>query len=199
LRRFEPDAIDVDARGAGCFVARAVGENIVFMRARFRPEDGEGGAGRLHQQSAIWVASFEAWRGHPAACLSVAADALQALPDCVGEAEARRLDDAPLRWRVSRPDPVAVRRMVERAPWALSMLEMLLDGAENGGEALLDFGAHDFASERDFLAAVGFVLQFLPTAYPRWRDVAVVSGLTHALPGLCLRYAPSWRRARAAA
>jgi hypothetical protein len=43
------------------------------------------------------------------------------------------------------------------------------------------------------------VLQLLPAAYPRWRDVVVVSGLTHALPGLCLRYAPSWRRIRAAA
>jgi hypothetical protein len=199
LRRVEPDAIDVDARGAGCFVARGVGENMVFMRARFRPEDGEGGFGRLHQQSAIWVTAFDAWRGHPAGCLSVAAEELRALPDLVGEAEAGRLDDAPLRWRVSRPDPEGVRRVVERAPWGLAMLEMLVDGAERGGDALMDFGAHDFVSERDFLAAVGFVLQLLPAAYPRWRDVAVVSGLTHALPGLCLRYAPSWRRVRAAA
>jgi hypothetical protein len=79
------------------------------------------------------------------------------------------------------------------------MLETLLDGAETGGDALRDFGAHDFANEAAFLSAVGFVLEMLPPAYPRWRDINVVSGLSIPLPGLCLRYAPSWGRAQAAA
>jgi len=199
LRRFEPDAIDIDARTGGCFVARAVGDSIVFMRARFRPEDGERGFGRLHQQAAIWVGVENAFRRNPAACLSIAGRELRAFPDLAEEDEAARLSDPPLRWRAPLPDPNGVRRLVERAPWAVPMLELLLDGAETGEDALRDFGAHDFASEAEFLAAVGLTLQMLPPAYPRWRDVSVVSGLAHPLPGLCLRYVPSWGRAREAA
>jgi hypothetical protein len=199
LRRFEPDAIDIDARGAGCLVARAVGACMVFMRARFRPEDGEQGVGRLHQQSAMWLGSLEDWVRHPAACLSLAAHELAARPDLADESEAARLADSPLRWRVSAPDPQAVRRIVERAPWAEPMIGALLDGAETGGDLVCDFGAHDFAREADFLSAVGFALQLLPPAYPRWRDISVVSGLATPVRGLCLRYVPSWSRARAAA
>lgn len=199
LRRFEPDAIDAPARGEGCLVVRAgAGGSAVMLRARFRPEDGEGGHGRLHQQAAIWVAAFDDWRRNPAGCLSIAAAELKARPDRIDEDESRRFGEGPMRWRVGRPDPAAVRRVIERAPWALAILELLLEGAESDGDAVLDFGADDFASERDFLAAAGFALQFLPGAYPRWRDISVVSALNHAPPGLCLRYLPSLRRARAA-
>jgi hypothetical protein len=199
LRRFEPDAIDIDARGAGCFVARTLGESVVLMRARFRPEDGEGGFGRLHQQSAIWLGSYDAWRRDPAACLAIASRELRALPDLAGEDPAARLNDAPLRWRVAPPDIEATRQIVERAAWAPTILEMLLDNAHSADDALLDFGVHDFASEEAFLAAMGLALQYLPRAYPRWRDIGVVSGLANVLPGLCLRYVPSWGRSRAAA
>lgn len=199
LRRLEPEVIDADARGPGCFVARVSGENVIFMRARFRPEDGEGGAGRLHQQSAIWVGSFENWRRNPAGCLAIAARELRAEPDHADENERARLNDAPLRWRVEAPSPTGVRHVVERAPWAHAMLNLFADGAQTGDDALLDFGPKDFVTERDFLAAVGYVLQFLPRGYPRWHDISVVSGLTHPLPGLCVRYLPSWSAARVAA
>lgn len=199
LRRFEPDAIDVDSRAGGCLVARALGESIVLMRARFRPEDGERGFGRLHQQAAIWVGAMDAFRAHPAASLALAAQELRALPDLAQEPETKRLNDPPLSWRVVRLDPDGVRAAVERSDWGVPMLELLLDGAETGADATRDFGAHDFESEAAFLAAVGLTLQILPRAFPRWRDISVVSGLAHALPGLCLRYVPSWGRARAAA
>lgn len=199
LRRFEPDDVDLDARGEGCFVARALGESVIFMRARFRPEDGEGGYGRLHQQSAIWVGDLTCWRRLPAACLLVAAGELRAVPDLVDEHERSRLSEAPLRWRASQPAAETLLPLLERAPWAHAMLEMLLDGAETWDDALLDFGAHDFASEAEFLSAAGSVLQVLPPAYPRWREISVVSGLANALPGLCIRYVPSWGRAARAA
>jgi len=199
LRRFEPDAIDIDARAAGCFLARTVGEGVVFMRARFRPEDGERGAGRLHQQAAMWLGGLDLWKNSPAACLSIVAHELRALPDLVNETEESRLTEAPLRWRAARPDPESVRRVIGRAAWAVPMMETLLDGAERGGQAVCEFGAHDFASEAEFLSAVGFTLQMLPPTYPRWRDISVVSGLTTPLHGLCLRYTPSWRQAQAAA
>ncbi len=199
LRRFEPDAIDIDARASGCFLARTVGEGVVFMRARFRPEDGERGAGRLHQQAAMWLGALDDWKSSPAACLAIAAHELRALPDLVSETEGARLNEAPLRWRAAQPDPEAVRRVIGRAPWALPMMETLLDGAERGGQAVCEFGAHDFATEAEFLSAVGFVLQMLPPTFPRWRDISIVSGLATPLQGLCLRYTPSWRHALAAA
>lgn len=199
LRRFEPDAIDIDARSTGCFVARAIGDGMAFMRARFRPEDGERGVGRLHQQTAIWLAPFDDWRAHPAACLSIAGQEARALPDLASEDEGARMNDAPLRWRVSAPDASGVRRVLERAPWAVPMIETLLDGADSDAPAACDFGAHDFAREADFFAAVGLALQALPPSYPRWRDISVVAGLATPIGGLCLRYVPSWSRARAAA
>jgi hypothetical protein len=198
LRRFEPDAIDIDARGAGCFVARTVGKGVVFMRARFRPEDGERGAGRLHQQAAMWLGGLDVWRNNPAACLSIAANELCAQPDLAGEAESDRLNEAPLRWRAARPDPAAVRQIIDRAPWAVPMMEALLDAAESGRQAVCEFGAHDFASEASFLSAVGFALQILPADFPAWPRISVVSGLSTPLQGLCLRYTPSWSRAKAA-
>lgn len=199
LRRFEPDAIDIDARAAGCLVARAVGDSMIFLRARFRPEDGERGFGRLHQQAAVWVGAMDSFQRNPAAILAVAGQELQAWPDLATESESARLDEEPLRWRVARPHPEALRRVIERADWALPMLELLLDGADTGDDAVRDFGAHDFDSEAAFLAAAGMSLQMLPRAYPRWRDISIVSGLAEPLPGLCLRYVPSWGRARAAA
>jgi hypothetical protein len=199
LRRFEPDAIDIDARATGCFLARVVGEGVVFMRARFRPEDGERGAGRLHQQASMWLCGIEDWKNNPAACLTIAGHELQAAPDFIHEPEAARLNETPLRWRAARPDPDAVRQILGRAPWAVPMMETLLDGAEWGRQAVCEFGVHDFATEAEFLSAVGFALQLLPQTFPGWRDISIVSGLSTPLRGLCLRYTPSWRQALAAA
>lgn len=85
----------------------------------------------------------------------------------------------------------ALESVAEQSSWALPMLDFLAEGAETGADATLSFGARDFASEAEFLAAVGLALQFLTEHYPRWPDISVVSGLRHALPGLCLRYLPS--------
>lgn len=200
LRRFDPDSVDAEARARGCFVARPTGDGaMAFLRARFRPEDGEGGHGRLHQQSATWVASFEQWRRYPAACLALAGSELRASPDLAEEAEATRFGGPALRWRVARADDAAVRRLLADQPWASAMLEFLARGAETGVEDVLNFGADDFSRESEFLAAVGLALQFLPESYPRWRDLCVASGLTHALGGVCMRYLPSLRAARVAA
>lgn len=200
LRRFEPDSIDVEARARGCFVARpALNDSMAFLRARFRPEDGEGGHGRLHQQCSTWVTPFSQWRRFPAACLALAASELRASPDLAEEDEASRFGGPPLRWRVARAEGAAVRRLLAQEPWAESVLEFLARGAETGAEASLDFGADDFTRESEFLAAVGLAFQFLPETYPRWGDLSVASGLTHALSGICLRYLPSLRAKRAAA
>ena len=58
-------------------------------------------------------------------------------------------------------------------------------------DAPLTFGSSDFVSENDFLAAVGFALQYLPASYPRWNEISVVCGLEHPLQGVCLRYVRS--------
>ena len=172
---------------------------MAFLRARFRPEDGEGGHGRLHQQSATWVASFADWRRYPAACLALAASELRASPDQAEDLEASRFGGPPLRWRVARADDGAVRRLLAEQPWAGELLEFLARGAETRADLALDFGANDFSRESEFLAAVGLALQFLPETYPRWPDLCVSSGLTHELGGVCLRYLPSLHATRVAA
>jgi hypothetical protein len=94
LRRFEPDLVDPASRRRGSFIARVVPEpssrRAIFLRARFRPEDGESGHGRLYQQSAVWSASAADWRRHPAALLAMADAELDARPDLVTEDEATR-------------------------------------------------------------------------------------------------------------
>lgn len=206
MRRLEPGRIDAAARRLGGLVARVAPEQesrrAVFLRARFRPEDGEGGQGRLYQQSAIWIVNSAAWRRHPAALLAMAGADLEARPDLVTQDRASRFGDEPLSYLVRGLDPGDVWSAMEDAlkkyRWAAPTLEFLARGAERGEDATLTFGADDFVTEADFLAAMGLALQFLPMSYPRWREISVVSGLRCAPQGLCLRYLPSLR-AKAAA
>ena len=188
-RRFELDAVAPPARGLGCFVARmASADAMAMLRARFRPEDGENGGARLHHQSSVWVAAAEDWRRFPAVCLSIAARQLRADPDPVDEAETTRLAEAPTRWRFRRITPDQAGSVLARASWGRAILEHFTTALESNDDAPLTFGSGDFASENDFLAAIGFALQYLPASYPRWNEISVVCGLEHPLPGVCLRY-----------
>lgn len=191
-RRFDPDVVETAAQRAGCFVARSTaGDATALMRARFRPEDGEEGGARLHQQSSVWVVAFDDWRRFPAACLAIAAGRLRADPDATGEAAAARLAEPPARWRFRAFDPEQARAAIQRASWGRAMIELFIDATLSDTDMSLGFGASDFANERDFLAAVGFALQCLPANYPRWRDISVACGLAHPAPGVCLRYSPA--------
>lgn len=195
LRRFEPDLIDAPAQRVGALLARiaqtSAGPRAVFLRARFRPEDGEEGAGRLYHQSALWAASLDVWRAHPAACLAMAASDLRATPDRIETDAPTRLADAPQRWRVRRVTAEETRRALAVAPWAQMLLEFFARAAQTRADATLTLGADDFAHERAFLFAAGLTLQFLPESYPRWREISIVSSLHHAPAGVCLRYLPS--------
>lgn len=201
LPRFERELIDPQTQARGCLVARSApgwpaGEPapLTFVRARFRPEDGESGGGRLHQQSAIWVADFETWRRWPAALLGLAAAELDAKPDLLSESENSRYGGEAMLRRVAPPSSDAEEAACACAG-ALRMLEMLADAMEQGGDACLTFGEGDeFSGEAEFLAAAGLALQALPHGFPRWRDISLVSGLQQVLPGLCLRYLPSHRQ-----
>lgn len=200
VRRLYPEMVDEGARPLGCLVGRAgPGDSFAIARLRFRPEDGEGGHGRLHQQSAVWVTDFDDWRRHPAACIHIAGRALRAAPDLREEPEQTRLGEAPRRWRFRRPEPARVRQLLERARGGSAVLTFLADAAETEGDARIDFGPADFACENDFLAVAGLALQYLPVSYPRWRDIAILSGFGGALPGVCLSYAPVVAHVRAAA
>lgn len=188
-RRFDPDAVEAPALRRGCFVARTTaGDATALMRARFRPEDGESGDARRHQQSSVWVVAFDDWRLYPAACLAIAAGHLHADPDVTGEPAAARLAEAPTRWRFRRPDVLRARDVLLRASWGSAILEFFLEAAASDAAACLNFGAREFVSEKEFLTAAGFALQSLPASYPRWRDISVACGLAHAAPGVCLRY-----------
>ncbi len=190
-RRFEPESVEPTARRSGCFVARATADDaMTLLRARFRPEDGEEGGARLHQQASVWIVAYEDWRCVPAACLAIAAGHLRADPDVIGEASDLRLAEAPARWRFRRLEAEQALNVLLRASWGSAMLEFFLMAAESDADVCLNFGAEAFANEKAFLTAVGFALQSLPASYPRWRDISVASGLAHPAPGVCLRYSP---------
>src|SRR5262245_51159691 len=61
VKRFDDDLIDTPAERRGILLVRVLPSGpggtpprAVLVRARLRPEDGEGGHGRLYQQAAIW-------------------------------------------------------------------------------------------------------------------------------------------------
>lgn len=201
VRRFDPEHLDEKAQAKGCLLARVAPDwpagsapPVTLMRARFRPEDGERGRGRLYQQSAVWVADFECWRREPAALLALADAELAARPDLLHETEAARLRAEPLR-RPIAGQSASRRQSPFSFTGAVRILEALIDAAYAGNDLLLTFGEGDeFANESEFLAAAGLALQFLPEDFPRWRDISILSGLRLGLPGLCIRLLPSWRR-----
>jgi hypothetical protein len=208
VRRLECGLIDekLISRG-GLLVRTAPGWDgpspvpIAMMRARFRPEDGEKGEGRLYQQTATWAVDFETWRRHPAALLGLAGAELQAQPDVVHESAAARFECEPLCWRIV--DYGRTPSLEQMAlPGVLRMLSMFMAAAGDARHCSMTFGeGGEFEGEAEFLIAAGVALQLLPEAYSRWRDISVVSGLRCDLPGLVIRYLPSppMGRARVAA
>ena len=201
LRRFEMEFIDERAAPQGCLLVRAgparFGElaPLTMMRTRFRPEDGEGGQGRLYQQSAVWAIDFDAWRQNPLALLAIAEAELHARPDLVEEDETARFQSRPLHRRLNRTLAAPMRPQT-----VAYMIDVLCSYAYRPQDCLVTFGEDcELRSEAEFLAAAGQALQLLPDSYPRWRDVSLVSGLRHFMPGICFRYLQSWRDARIAA
>ncbi len=194
-RRLNRDLVDEAARRRGFLLARAApdwpGEGeppLALLRARFRHEDGDNGQGRLYQQSAVWLADFACWRRHPDALLLLAGADLEAHPDLAGESAAARLACPPLTRRLPALPKLA-------APGgAAILLDVLSRHARTEDGCLVTFGAGcDFKNETEFLAAVGAALRQLPKDYPRWRDIVVLCGLRQRIPGLCLRFLPSYR------
>ena len=194
-RRLNRDLVDEAARRRGFLLARAApdwpgaGEPpLALLRARFRHEDGDNGQGRLYQQSAVWLADFALWRRHPDALLLLAGAELEAHPDLAGESAAARLACPPLTRRLPSPLKVAPEGGTS------ILLDVLARHARTDDGCLVTFGAGcDFKSETEFLAAVGAALRQLPQDYPRWRDIVILSGLRQRIPGLCLRFLPSYR------
>ncbi len=200
LRRFDAGAVD-DTNPHGCLAVRSAPARfaplapLVLMRTRFRPEDGERGQGRRYQQSAIWAADFESWRRNPRGVLALADAELRARPDLLSEEASRRFQSEALRRRLDRAPAGAVRPAT-----TAYVVDLLCSYAYRGEDCLVTFGEGcDFTSEAEFLASVGYALSLLPQDYPRWRDISLLSGLRCALPGICLRYLPSYRAAQRAA
>jgi hypothetical protein len=193
VRRLNRDLVDPAAEARGFLLARSApnwpgaGEPpLALLRARFRHEDGERGQGRLYQQSAVWLADFACWRRRPDALLLLAGAELEAHPDLAEERAPARLACPPLTRRLPTPSG--------GPPGGVAiLLDVLLAHARAEEGCLVTFGAGcDFQSEAEFLAAVGDALRRLPQDYPRWRDIVILSGLRQRIPGLCLRFLPSY-------
>jgi hypothetical protein len=194
VARVGQELIDAQLQRRGALIVRAAplwdddAPPLVMLRARFRSEEGEGREGRLYQQSSVWAADFDLWRRFPATLLALAEHGLDAEPDLVGDSAASRFFSDPLRLR-AKPYKGACASQESVGV----MLDVLAKGAKSSEDCVVTFGEGcDFANEAAFLATVGLALQSLPPSYPRWRDVSVLSGLRQSLPGLCLRFLPSY-------
>jgi hypothetical protein len=193
VRRLDQELFDERAGARGAFLMRLAPDwplntaaPAILLRARFRSEDGENGCGRLYQQSAIWAADFETWRRYPAQLLAVAQQELEARPDLLRDSASARFSAAPLHRCIEASAGGAL------GAEAIAAATRMLDALFAGADALFTFG-DDALNERQFFAAAGLALQCLPEDFPRWPDISLLCGLRHALPGLCLRFLPSWR------
>jgi hypothetical protein len=200
VRRVEPDLIEQQARARGGLIARAAphwpsagARPFVLLRTRFRHEDGDRGQGRLYLQTSAWLCDFDSWRRRPDAALNLAGAQLEALPDLAQESETARFQSPPL-----RGTPPVGRSF---SPTGAAFLrETLMRYGFSREGCVLTFGAGcEFRSEADYLATVGAALRQLPPDYPRWPEISVLSGVRHSLPGICLRFLPSYVAPRAAA
>ena len=189
VKRFDNELIDPGVNKRGILLVRTLQPRlkgvpeVVLVRARLRPEDGDGGHSRLHQQAAIWFVEWNDWREHPSGILRAASE-LRAIPD--------RIDDPKPRFDVDRLQ-FPFQRWEGRMPATLSpglkkILNLLLtaDSARS-----ISFGVDDFATEAEFLLTVGEALELLPGNYGRWDEISIASGLRHERDGLYIRYLPS--------
>jgi hypothetical protein len=199
VQPFDPSMIDRDMARSGILLVRTLPRTAphfagrtVLVRARFRPENGEGAPGRLHQQAAIWLIWKDEWSGYAQDVLRKAANELIAEPDKMDESPSARFDVA--------PKPVELRS--EALPGDLSsepvrhILNILLPQASLIGEddsvRSITFGKGDFPhGEKQFLQAVGTALDALPRNFNRWDDICIGSGLRPDCGTLRIKYLPS--------
>lgn len=188
VKRFDNELIDPEVNKRGILLVRTLQPRlkgvppVVLVRARLRPEDGDGGHSRLHQQAAIWFVEWNDWRDHPSGILRAASE-LRAIPDRIDDT--KRFDVDPL--------PFSFQRWEGRMPATLSpglkkVLNLLLTADSSRS---ISFGVDDFASESEFLTTVGEALELLPGNYARWHEISIASGLRHEPDGLYIRYLPS--------
>jgi hypothetical protein len=193
--RFEPDLIDASAERDGILAVRRValsrGARAVIVRARFRPEDGEGTIGRLHQQAAIWTVSWEDWINYPLPLLLKAAN-LRATPDEVSVPRDKRIDISP----TSLPLDAGVGGCALSSE-ALRIWDFVVPGgrAEAPRRAVV-FGGDVFAGETQFLQAVGAALQNWPPGYEGKDQVTISCGLKGPVGTVSVGYVKSATTAR---
>jgi hypothetical protein len=203
VKRFEADLVDPVHAATGILLVRyrpAAGRpsrEVVFVRARFRSEYGEGAAGRLYQQATIWVVRESDWQHHPAVLLEHAAEKLRAIPDRIDIPRAERFDLEPE--RVATPE-VAGKSLDDLSPGSLRILDAILPAAGPVRPDAPDvqrgiiFGSDTYPSEAEFLRAVGDALQVLPEEFEGWHDIVIAAGLRRAVWKTCIRYLGSLAR-----
>lgn len=96
-----PDEIDLKCRERGFLVIKRVDvpdssgqsiSRIALMRARFRPEAGEGQRGRRHLQATTWVVQIEDWLEASDFIVTRAIENLVAKPDLIANSPPARFD-----------------------------------------------------------------------------------------------------------
>jgi hypothetical protein len=198
VKVFDPDMIDPAMSQTGLLIVRTFPRTngpfsgrTILVRARFRPERGEGAGGRVHQQAAIWVVSSEDWKEYAASILAKAGSELKAVPDRAEEEGSKRFDGPPLPIELLKADE---GKPPQRTEQVRRILDTLLPSELSSGAAL-DFGIESFKSESEFLSAVGAALKEIVKCpyYRHWPDICIGSGLRQPRSGLLIRYLPSER------
>lgn len=197
VKMFDPDMIDPAMADVGLLLVRTF-PNVfgpltgytILVRARFRPEKGEGSTGRVHQQAAIWIVRQADWEEHAASILAKAGTALRANPDRVDTASSKRFDVEPLTIELLKSENGA---QVRRTEPVCRILHMLLT-SEPSADGKVDFGKESFGSEAEFLEVVGTALGTLAhLPFRGWSNICIGSGLNHTRSGKLVRYLPSER------
>ena len=196
---FSTSLIDPVMEGKGVLLVRTLPRTptdkfarTVIVRARFRQDTGAGADRRPHQQASIWVLSNPVWR-ECAASILARAETLEAIPDRADEPRSDRFDAPAERVELLPPEDVGKHRKSEPV---MRILDAVLPKSfgERGGDHDVVFGrdAAGFATEAQFLAAVGCALHALPEDFARWDDICIGSGLRNSRPEiLIIRYLPS--------
>jgi hypothetical protein len=88
----QPDHIEEPFRRTGALFFRLVDETLVAMRARYRPEAGEGQPGRTYLQASILqIETVDGYAGVPPAFIPWANGVLKVVPDLITERAVERI------------------------------------------------------------------------------------------------------------
>ena len=183
-RRFSPNMMSDYGSDVGVLAIRVFADGSVgAVRARFRPEAGDGGQGRVYQQSSSWKIPREFWTRHAGLVLNRLAQ-LRAVPDLVTEDDRKLASDEP---HVFNAPEHVVFTYESLSPDEKYLADVLL--TPRTGTAVIPTGR--FESEETFLRAFGAAYETVQRMNPeRVTDLRLAIGVADALGPEWIQFSP---------